>query len=328
MLENYKNKNILITGGLGMIGSTITKKLVFLGANVTILDSLIEPFGSNFFNVQDIKESITINISDIRDKESIKILVKNKDIVFNLAGQVSHNDSLKDPFLDADINYIGHLNVLEAIKNYNPTAKILHSGSRLQFGKILDNPVSEDHPLRPLTPYALNKTAAENLYLYYNRVFNIPVVIFRIANPYGPLCQMKHSKYAIINWFIRNAMEDKEIIIFGDGNQIRDYIFVEDLADAFILAGIEEDNSCSIYNIGSGKGTKFNEMVDSVVKIVGMGRIKNVPWPSNYLNVETGDYVTDITKVKENLKWFPRIDLNDGIVRTFEYYKKFKEYYW
>ena len=213
MLENYKNKNILITGGLGMIGSTIAKKLVRLGANITILDSLIEPFGSNFFNVQDIEESITINISDIRDKESIKILVKNKDIVFNLAGQVSHNDSLKDPYLDADINYIGHLNVLEAIKNYNPTAKILYSGSRLQFGKILDNPVSEDHPLRPLTPYALNKTAAENLYLYYNRVFNIPVVIFRIANPYGPLCQMKHSKYAIINWFIRNAMEDKEIII-------------------------------------------------------------------------------------------------------------------
>jgi nucleoside-diphosphate-sugar epimerase len=327
-MEKIRNKRVLITGGLGMIGSTIASKLVNYGAEVTLLDAMIKPYGGNFFNIHDIKEKSKLNIADIRDKEAIKILVQDKDIIFNLAGQVSHNDSLKNPFLDADINYIGHLTVLDALRNYNPKAKILYSGSRLQFGKILSNPVSEDHPLNPLTPYALNKTAAENLYLYYNRVFNIPVVIFRIANPYGPRCQMLHSKYAIINWFIRNAMEDKEIMIFGDGSQMRDYIFVEDLAEAFIIASIEDKASGEIFNVGSGTGTKFKDMVETIVETVGRGKIKYVQWPSDYLNVETGDYITDITKLKNYLNWSPGCGLEDGIKRTFEYYKKFKEHYW
>lgn len=328
MLEKIKNKKVLITGGLGMIGSTIAHKLVDLGAEVTLLDSLIKPFGGNYFNIQDIEESVTVNYSDIRDVESMKILIRDKDIVFNLAAQVSHNDSLENPSLDADINYIGHLNVLEAARKYNSNAKIFHAGSRLQFGKIIKNPVAEDHPLKPLTPYALNKTAAENLYLYYHRVFNIPVVIFRIANPYGPRCQMKHSKYAIINWFIRNAMEDKEIIIFGDGTQIRDYIFVDDLADAFILASVEDSTSGELFNIGSGVGTKFKDMVNTVVNSVGKGKIKNVPWPSDYLNVETGDYITDINKISRFLKWKPKFSLDKGIDHTIDYYKKVKEFYW
>ena len=323
-----KNKKILITGGLGMIGSTLTHKLIKLGAEVTIIDSLVKPFGGNFFNINDLKKLVTVNISDIRDKESMKVLIKDKDIVFNLAAQVSHNDSLQNPSLDADINYIGHLNVLEAARNYNPAAKIIHAGSRLQFGKILKNPVSEDHPLNPLTPYALNKTAAENLYLYYNRVFNIPVVIFRIANPYGPRCQMQHSKYTIINWFIRNAMEDKEIIIYGNGEQIRDYIFVEDLADAFILASDDENISNEVFNLGSGTGTRFKDMVQSVVETVGKGKIKFVPWPPGYLNIETGDYITDISKIKQFLGWSPKINLDEGISITVDYYYKFKKYYW
>lgn len=323
-----KNKKVLITGGLGMIGSTIANKLVKLGAEVTLVDSVIKPYGANFFNVKDIENLIKINISDIRDKESIKILVADKDVVINLAGQVSHNDSLQNPYLDADINYIGHLNVLEALKNYNPKAKILYSGSRLQFGKIISNPVAEDHPLNPLTPYAVNKTAAENLYLYYNRVFDIPTVLFRIANPYGPRCQMLHSKYAIINWFIRNAMEDKSITIFGDGSQIRDYIYVEDLAEAFIQAAFNDGIKSEIFNIGSGIGTPFREMVESVVRLVGKGRVIYQPWPQDYLNVETGNYITDITKITKVLSWKPITNLNDGIEKTVEYYQKYKTYYW
>jgi nucleoside-diphosphate-sugar epimerase len=328
MDSKIKNKKVLITGGLGMIGSTLANKLVKLGAEVTLLDSLIKPYGANFFNVKEIESQVQINISDIRDKESIKVLVQDKDVVINLAGQVSHNDSLQNPFLDADINYIGHLNVLEALKNYNPSAKILYSGSRLQFGKIISNPVTEDHPLNPLTPYAVNKTAAENLYLYYNRVFNIPIVLFRIANPYGPRCQMQHSKYAIINWFIRNAMEDKEITIFGDGSQIRDYIFVDDLADAFILASTDENINSEIFNIGSGIGTTFRDMVEKVVEIVGAGKIKYQPWPQDYLNVETGDYVTNIEKIKAKLNWLPKTDIRKGIEKTVDYYRQFKNNYW
>lgn len=328
-MENIvKGKKVLITGGLGMIGSNIARKLVASGAEVTILDAVISPFGANFFNINDIREKVTVNISDIRDKESIKTLVKDKDIIFNLAGQVSHNDSLKDPFWDADINYMGHLNVLEAVKNENPKARILFSGSRLQFGKITNNPVAEDHLMRPLTPYAVNKAAAENLYLYYYRSFNIPVVIFRIANPYGPRCQMKHSKYAIINWFLRNAMEDKEITIYGDGTQIRDYIYVDDLADAFIASAVAENAAGKIFNVGSGIGTKFVDMVQQVVQTVGQGKVKFLEWPEAYINVETGDYITNIEKIKRIVGWEPRTTLDEGIRLTTDYYSKYKRYYW
>lgn len=327
-MEGIKNKRVLITGGLGMIGSTIAIKLVEYGADVTIVDALIKPFGGNIFNVQAVQDEVKINISDIRDKEAMKVLVQNKDIIFNLAGQVSHNDSLINPFLDTDINYIGHLTVLDAVKNFNPAAKILYSGSRLQFGKIEQNPVSEDHPLNPLTPYAVNKTAAENLYLYYHRAFDIPVVIFRIANPYGPRCQMQHSKYSIVNWFIKNAFENKEIVVFGNGDQIRDYIYVEDLANVFITAAINNEASGEIFNIGSGEGTKFKDMVQTIIEVVGKGKIKNVPWPDDYQNVETGDYVTDISKIKKYLEWLPKYGLKEGIVRTVEFYKKYHDHYW
>lgn len=191
--STISGKRILITGGLGMIGSTIARKLVNHGARVTLVDSCIEPYGANMFNIHDIRGQVEVNISDIRDRESMKVLVRDRDIIFNLAGQVSHNDSINDPYLDADINYIGHINVLECVRRYNPGAVVLHAGSRLQFGRIESNPVQENHPLRPRTPYALNKTAAENTYFFYHEVHGIRTVAFRIANPYGPRSQMRHT---------------------------------------------------------------------------------------------------------------------------------------
>lgn len=321
-------KRVLITGGLGMIGSTLAHKLLEYGAKVTIVDSCIEPYGANLFNVHEIKDSVQISITDIRDKESVKFLVKDKDIIYNLAAQVSHNDSINNPFLDADINYLGHLNVLENVRKYNPEATVLYTGSRLQFGKIESIPVDEKHPLRPRTPYALNKTAAENMYLFYHETYCIPCVIFRIANPYGPRSQMKHHKYSMINWFIRQAMEGNTIKVFGNGEQIRDYIYVDDLADALLLASTNHKCNGEVYNIGSGIGTKFKDMVGTVVDIVGSGTIEYIPWPDNYINVETGDYVTNIKKICNTIEWKPITDLKNGIKKTFEYYTKYKSYYW
>lgn len=318
---SYLNKKVLITGGLGMIGSTIANKLVKLGASVTLVDACLEPYGSNLFNIASIKDYVDLSVSDIRDKESIRKLVKEKDIVFNLAGQVSHNDSISDPFLDADINYIGHLNILESLKLVNPTAVIIHAGSRLQFGKIQSIPVAEDVALNPLTPYALNKSAAENMYLFYNRLYQIPCVLFRIANPYGPRSQMKHSKYSMVNWFIRLAMENKALSIFGDGSQIRDYIYVDDLAEAMIVSAVTPAAHGQVFNVGSGTGTTFKEMVDVIVNAVGSGHAESIPWPENYVNVETGDYVSDVHKLSEYTSWTPKINIQDGINNTCNYYK-------
>jgi UDP-glucose 4-epimerase len=326
--KTYAGREVLITGGLGMIGSTIARKLVERGARVTIMDSCVEPYGANLFNLEGIRDRVVLNISDIRDKESVKILVRNKDIIFNLAGQVSHNDSMENPFLDADINYIGHLNVLESLRKYNRDAVIVHAGSRLQFGRNESVPVDENHPLRPRTPYALNKTAAENSYLYYHDIHGIPCVLFRIANPYGPRSQMKHCKYSMINWFIRLAMEGNTIKIFGDGEQLRDYIYVDDLADAFIAAAANQKCHGEIFNIGSGVGTKFKDMVESILATVGSGKSEYVPWPANYINVETGDYITDIRKLSAAIDWKPGTDLATGIRETYAYCQKNKQHYW
>ncbi len=320
-------KRVLITGGLGMIGSSLAHKLVECKANVTIVDAYIEPYGANLFNINGVKDAVGLNISDIRDKEAMKILVKDNDLIFNFAGQVSHNDSIEKPFLDADINYIGHLNVLECVRKYNPRAKILFSGSRLQFGKIKYMPVDEKHPLDPETPYAFNKAVAEATYKYYFRQHGIRCVIFRIANPYGSRCQMKHSKYSLVNFFLRQAMEDKEITIYGDGEQIRDYIYVDDLVDAFLCAASSEKSDGEVFNVGSGVGTKFVDMVKLIIDVVKKGRIKHVCWPEDYANVETGDYVTDISKIDAILNWRPSITLREGITKTYRYYKKYGKHY-
>ena len=326
--EDWSSREVLITGGLGMIGSTIATKLVKRGAAVTLVDSCLEPYGANLFNIDEVRGRVRINISDIRDKDSMKVLVRGKHVVFNLAGQVSHNDSMNDPLLDADINYIGHLNVLESLRKYNRDAVIVHAGTRLQFGRSEYIPVDEKHPLRPRTPYALNKTAAENSYLFHYDLHGIRCVLFRIANPYGPRSQMKHCKYSMINWFIRQAMEGRTIKVFGDGEQLRDYIYVDDLAEALIGAAIHPSCHGETFNVGSGVGTKFRTMVDTVIAAVGSGTSEYVPWPADYVNVETGDYVTDIRKLSGALDWRPEADLTTGVRETVAFYRRWKQHYW
>ena len=319
-MNNYINKNILIFGGLGMIGSSLANVLVKLGANVTIVDAKIEPFGANLFNIKSIINDVKLLNVDIRHRNKLAEIIRENEIVFSLAGQVSHNDSINDPYLDAEINYLGHLNILETVKVVNPKIKLIYSGTRLQYGKIKSNPVTEDHPLKPLTPYSLNKLAAENLYFFYNRVYGIPIVSLRISNPYGPRGQMKHSKYGIVNWFIRQAMEGRVIDIYGNGEQLRDYIYIDDLVELLIKVAIDSKANGMVFNAGSGNGVSFKNMLKTIIKIVKNGKINHVNWPDNYINVETGSYIADISKVKSLIKWNPNINLEDGIRKTYEYY--------
>ncbi|MBL0059831.1 MAG: NAD-dependent epimerase/dehydratase family protein [Elusimicrobia bacterium] len=204
---------------------------------------------------------------------------------------------------------------------------MLHAGSRLQFGRIQNIPVDENHPLNPRTPYALNKTAAENMYRFYHEMYGIPCVLFRIANPYGPRSQMKHSKYSMVNWMLRQAMENKTIRIFGSGEQIRDYIYVDDLAEAFLQAAVTPACRGQVYNVGSGVGTTFKDMVQRILDTVGSGSVQYVPWPENYVNVETGDYVTHIEKFKKATGWFPLVAFKEGVQKTFDFYKAFGGHY-
>ena len=324
--QKYKNKNVLITGGLGFIGSNLARALVDLGAKVTILDALLSPYGGNMFNIHDIE--VEFYEGDIRNKETVEKLIKNKDYIFNLAAQVDYLHSQNKPFLDLEINCAGHLTVLEACRQFNKQAVILFSGSRMMYGRIEYNPVDENHPTQPLSIYGVNKLAGEKYYQMYNSVYGLKTVALRIANPYGPRQQMKHSSYGIVNWFVRSAMENKKITIFGEGSQIRDYVYVGDIAEAMLRTAATDKAYGDTFNLGSGKGTRFYDMAKEVVRTVGKGSIVNVDWPKDYFNVETGDYISDISKLKNTTGWSPKISLNEGIIKTFDYYLENKRHYW
>lgn len=328
MLTNaFEGKSALITGGLGMIGSSIARRLVSVGADVTIADSRLEPYGANLFNLSGFEDRLRLLDVDIRDP-AISDCVRGHDYIFNLAGQVSHNESLRDPKRDLDINYWGHVNVLEACLQNNKDVKILYSGSRLQYGRIQYNPVPEGHPRNPATPYAVNKNAAEQYYRYCHDVHGLRTVCFRVANPYGPRSQMKHSMYSVVNWFLRQATEGNTITIYGDGKQVRDYIYIDDLVEAFLSAAVSDQADGRVYNVGSGQPTHFVEMVQTIIEVVGSGKFELVPWPEDYVNVETGDFWSNIGEVSKDTGWRPRVSFREGVELTHEYYRRFRDHYW
>jgi len=330
-MEDYRSfyigKSVLITGGLGHIGSNLAHALVTMGAKVTIVDNMSPMYGGNLFNLEGIQEQVWVNFADIRDQDVMNLLVRDQDVIFNLAAQVSYIDSNIEPFLDLDINCRGHLVMLEACRTFNPDVKILFSGSRMQYGRIQSIPVDENHPMEPRSIYGIHKLAGEKYHLMYHRVFDLRPVVFRIANPYGPRHQMKHAKYGIVNYFIKLAMQDKTIRVFGEGKQFRDYIYVEDIVCAFLAAGARPEAEGQVFNIGSGTGTMFCDMAQEVCEVVGSGHIEHVEWPDNYERVETGDYVADISKARALLGWAPHVGLREGIALTWSYYEKYGQHY-
>jgi len=312
-----------------MIGSNLAVKLTALGAEVSIIDAMLPMYGGNFANIEEIKDKLFINVADIRDESAVNYLVQGRDLIFNLAAQVSYTDSQTDPLLDLDINCKGHLLLLEACRKFNPNVKIVFSGSRLEYGEIEgDEIVTEAHPLRPKSFYGIHKVVGEFYHQMYFKLHAIRTVCFRIANPYGIRHHMKHSKYGIVNYFIRMAMDGEEIEIFGDGSQLRDYIYVEDIVDAMIAAGVSTEADGEIFNLGTGLSVSFSKMAETVVDLVGSGSIRKVPWPENYRIIEGGDFECDISKAREVLKWQPNHSLRDGIIRTVAYYKSHRSSYW
>ena len=311
-----------------MIGSTIAHLAVKHGARVTILDALLPLYGGNLFNLQGIQDKIRFIQGDIRDWELVKSLVGDADIIFSLAGQVSYVDSNTDPLLDLDINCKGHLQVLEACRQTKSRARLVFSSSRFVYGRIEYNPVDESHPFNCLSIYGIHKLAGEKYYRFYHEAYGLETVSVRIANPYGPRQQMKHSKYGILNWFIRLALEGKPLTIFGDGLQRRDYIFNEDLAEAAVFLALTPGVAGQVYNLGSGTGTPFIEMAQLVAEAVPGTEVHQVEWPTDRYFVETGDYIGDISKITNVSPWQPKTSIREGIARTVDFYRQHRQEYW
>jgi len=327
--ENYySGKKVLITGGLGFLGSNLAHSLLRLGAKVTIVDALLAAFGGNLFNIEGVKTKLQLEIADIRDAKVMKKLIAGQDLMFNLAAQVSHVDSMKDPLLDYDINISGNLNILEIARSENPHIKIVYAGTRGQYGKLSHLPADEKAPRFPVDIYGVNKDAGERFHLIYGNLYGLRTTSIRINNTYGPRHQMKHAKYGILNWFIRLAMDGETLKVFGDGEQLRDYNYVDDVTEAFLLVGASEIANGEAFNLGSGKGVKFIDMVKKIIEVAGSGRYESIPWPKDRKEVEVGNYFADYAKIQKELGWKPKVELEEGLKLTVDFYRKHGGQYW
>ncbi len=326
-LEGYRGLQVLITGGLGFIGSNIAQRLALHGARITIVDSLDVRYGGNLANVEEVRDRVAIQVGDFRDRLLMEPLVREADVIFNLAAQVSYIDSIRIPFDDLDLNCRGPLQLLELCRTHNPGAKVIFASSRLVLGKIVQQPVRENHPTEPLSLYGAHKLAAEKYHRLYAAVYGIRTAVLRITNPYGERQQLKHGKWSLPGWFMRLALEGKPITIFGDGSQLRDYLYATDVADAFLAVGLAATPSGEVFNCGAGRSTRFRDMAETVVRVLGKGRIEFVPWPPDYERVETGDMTVDIDKLRSATGWAPSIPLEEGIDRMCRYFAPRLQHY-
>ncbi len=317
----YKGRRVLITGGLGFIGSNLAARLVALGADVLLVDSLTPDSGGNLFNIDGIRHAVQVNVSDVRDASSMQYLVRDQQVMFNLAGQVSHVDSMQDPYTDLEINCRSQLSILEACRHHNPSVKVVFAGTRQIYGKPDVLPVTEEHLVRPIDVNGINKAAGEYYHLVYNNVFGVRSCALRLTNVYGPRQLLKHNRQGFIGWFIRLAIEDREIQLFGDGSQLRDFVYVDDVVNAFLLAGASDACNGEVFNVGGSGPVSLGELAKLLVEVAGTGRVRFADWPAERRAIDIGDFYADSSKFKRAVGWTGAVTLRDGLDRTVRYYR-------
>jgi UDP-glucose 4-epimerase len=318
----------MITGGLGFIGSNLARRLVELGAKVLLIDSLVPDYGGNPFNIHDIQDKVQVNIADMRDGHSMRYLVRGQDYIFNLAGQVSHIDSMTDPFTDMEINVRAQLAFLEACRYNNPEAKIVFASTRQIYGKPDYLPLDEQHPLHPPDINGVNKMAGEWYHIVYHRAYSLRTTSLRLTNTYGPGQLMKHNRQGFIGWFIRQATLGEEIQIFGDGQQRRDLNFVADVVDAFLRAATSDASDGQVFNLGSDEPITLRALAELLIELTGCGSYSLIPFPPERQRIDIGDVYCAYTHIWEQLGWRPTTSLPEGLTRTIQYYRRYGQDYW
>jgi UDP-glucose 4-epimerase len=327
-LSSFTDKRVLITGGLGFIGGNLAHALAGRCAELTLVDSLIPQYGGNLFNISGIEDQVRVNIADVRDESSMRYLVRNKEIIFNLAGQVSHLDSMHDPFTDLDINCRSQLAILEACRKNAPDAKIVFAGTRGQYGRVETLPATEETPMRPTDVNGIDKIAGENYHLLYHRVYGIRACSLRLTNTYGPRHHMRTSRQGVLSWFIRLAIDGRTIQLFGGGEQQRDFNYIDDVVEAFLLAAGMDAADGEAFNVGSGRPTSLREAAELAVRVAGRGKVEIVEFPPDKKRIEIGNYYADCRKIERALGWKARTPLEEGVKRTVEFFRRHKLRYW
>ncbi len=323
----YRGRPVMITGGLGFIGSNLARALVGLGADVLLVDSLIPDYGGNLFNIDGIAERVRVNVADIRQQSTMDYLVRGCDVIFNLAGQVSHIDSMRDPHTDLDINCRSQLTILEACRRNNPGVKVVYAGTRQVYGKPERLPVDERQLVRPTDINGINKVAGEYYHLVYNTVFGIRACSLRLTNVYGPRQLVKHNRQGFIGWFIRLAVEGREIQVYGDGSQVRDFVFVDDVADAFLRAGATDAVNGEVFNVGGSEPTTHRDLVRLLIDVAGSGSARFVEWPRDKKAIDIGSFYADSSRFMALTGWAPRVPLREGLRQAVAFYREHLDKY-
>jgi UDP-glucose 4-epimerase len=323
----FANKRILITGGLGFIGSNIAKRLVDLGSHVLLVDSLIPEYGGNLFNIRGYENRLTVNIADVRDTYGMAYLVKGQDYIFNLAGQTSHLDSMSDPFTDLEINCRSQLAILEACRKSNPGVRLVYASTRQIYGKPDYLPVDEKHPLHPRDVNGINKMSGEWYHLLYNNVYGIRACALRLTNTYGPRMRIKDARQTFIGWWIRLLLEGREIEVYGDGSQVRDFNYVDDTVEAFLAAAQHEECYGRVMNLGSHEVIGLKDLAQRMVEINHGGAFRLIPFPLDRKTIDIGGYQGDFGLIERTTGWTPKTSLYEGIAKTLAYFRENMEFY-
>jgi len=327
-LKSYSEKNVLITGGLGFIGSSLARALVTQGAQVTLVDSLIPTYGGNPFNIDDIRDQVAVNVCDVRDPFAMAYLLQGKDYLFNLAGQTSHIDSMSDPQTDLDINATAQLSILEACRKANPGIKIVFASTRQLYGKPDYLPVDEKHPIRPVDVNGINKLAGEWYHLLYNNVYGIRACALRLTNTYGPGMRVRDARQTFLGIWVRLLIEGKPIKVFGDGLQLRDFNYVDDCVEAMLLAGASDAANGKVFNLGSTEVMGLKALAEMMVDLDHGGTYELIPFPPERKAIDIGDYYSDFSLITQELGWVPKVQLREGLQKTMAYYRAHHAHYW
>jgi len=320
-LQFYRGLRVMVTGGLGFIGSNLARRLVDLGADVLLVDSLIPAYGGNLFNIDGIADRVSVNVADIRQQSTMNYLVQDREVIFNLAGQVSHIDSMRDPYTDLDVNCRSQLTILEACRNHNTSVKLVYAGTRQVYGRPVSLPVSESHLVRPTDVNGINKAAGEYYHIVYNNVFGVRACSLRLTNVYGPRQLIKHNRQGFIGSFVRSAIENRAIEIYGDGSQLRDLVYVDDAVDAFLRAGACEACNGEVFNVGGTAPISLKDLAAKLVSIAGSGRVECVAWPADKKAIDIGSFYADSSKLERATGWAPAVPLDQGLRRAVEFYR-------
>lgn len=316
----FTDKRVLITGGLGFVGSNLARRLVELGSDVLLVDSLIPEYGGNLFNIEGIEDRVKVNISDVRDAHSMRYLVQDRDVLFNLAGQTSHMDSMEDPFSDLEINCRAQLSILETCRRYNPGIKVVFASTRQIYGRPETLPVDETHLLRPVDVNGINKMAGEWYHILYNNVYDIRACALRLTNTIGPRMRVKDARQTFVGLWIRCLVEGRAFEVW-DGDQLRDFTYVDDAVEAFLLAAASESANGRVFNLGGAAPITLRGLAEMLVAIGSEGRFVVREFPTDRKRIDIGDFYADSSLAGQVLGWRPTVGVREALERTLAYYR-------